>query len=37
MSGNLRADDFGPARHQLGRSKALSRKCLAYDLADDIA
>ena len=34
---DFRAHDFGPARHQLGRSKALSRKCLAHDLADDFA
>lgn len=34
---DLAADDFNPARHQLGRSKTLSRKSLADDLADQVA
>ncbi len=37
MCGDLRPDDFGPARHQFGRYKALARKRLADDLAEEVA
>jgi len=34
---DIRADDFGPARHQFDRSKSLLHEALANDLAGDIA
>jgi len=37
VSGDLDADDFGPARHQLGRGKTLPRERFTYDLAGQFA
>src|SRR4029077_14986723 len=35
--GDVGADDLGPARHQLGRGKALLAESLADGLADQVA
>ena len=37
VRGDFATDDFSPTRHQLGRSKTLSRKRLADDLAEKVA